>query len=131
MEKRYGLKIGDDIIYLKAVLFDDTTLQPLDEIQEKLYNMLINTDKVINLTDLNIMPNKGAIWNGTSFSDTESRILDETSLDSNGKKYTDLYIFAYLQNDIVMGLSSYDKGNEKSEMMAAALSSDPQIIEME
>ena len=131
MQKRYGLKIGDDLVYLTSVIFDDTTLEPIDQMQEKLFNMLSNADAVIDLTNLDRMPHKGATWNGVSFSENESSPIDEASLNSNGKRYTDMYTFAYLQNNIVIGLSNYDKGNEKSEMMAAALSSDPQIIEME
>jgi hypothetical protein len=131
MEKRYGLKIGDDVIYFASVLFKNETLDPMDEGQERLLALLSNTDTIINISEMDRYPHKGATWDGLSFPDTHSTLLDETSLDSRGKKYFDFYRFALLENNIVLGVYTYDKTEEKSAMMVAALSSDPQIIEME
>ena len=131
MEKRYGLKIGDDVIYFASVLFKNETLEPMDEGQEKLLALLSNTDTIINISEMDRFPHKGSTWDGLSFSDTHSTLLDEATLDSRGKKYFDFYRFALLKNNTVLGVYTYDKTEEKSAMMVAALSSDPQIIEME
>jgi hypothetical protein len=126
MEKKYGLKIEDDVIYLTSVRLNETTLEPYDETQALLLNMLLNTDTIINVTDLDILPIKGATWDGVSFS--ESRSLLDPAVNQN---YKELYRFVYLQNNIVIGWSSYNKNDERAPMMVAALSSNPQIIEMQ
>jgi len=134
MQKKYGLKIGEDVVYIASVDFDDSTNLPLDENEKQKYTIYSTVDSVIDITNLETIPAVGSTWNGSLFSEHNPELLNQPLSDNDMpgiKNHSDYNRFAFLQNNILLGLVYYKKGEERHEALIAALSSNPQVVEIE
>jgi len=134
MKKNYGLKIGEDVIYFTTIEFDDVTALPLNESESNRLNILLNVDTIINITDLDTVPTVNSTWDGISFSDSNQELLYQPLSDLGPrivKRHIDYDRFAFIGNNILLSSFYYGKNSPTHEAIVAALSSDPQVIEME
>jgi hypothetical protein len=132
MQKKYNLKIGEDLVYFTSIDVDDETNLPINENDINKFNMLSSVDKIINITDLNTVPQNGSIWNGESFSVHDEGLLDQpiSNLGIKGiKTHKEYHRFAFLQNNVLLGSFYYRKDKEDHELFVAALSSNPTVVE--
>jgi len=134
MQKKYGLKIGDDVIYFTSIDFDDITLEPIDDSAKFIFNVLSKVDLIMDITDLPEVPIINSTWNGNSFSENEIDGLNKPFGDpsiSGIKNHSEYNRFAFLQNNVLLTGFYYRKNLERHEALIAALSSNPQVVEIE
>lgn len=131
MEKKYSLKIDEDIIYFTSIDVDSDSHLPINQSDNHRNSMLSNVDTIINISDLETVPVNGSIWNGESFSNNNPELMNQpiSSLDNKGiKTHKDYYRFAFLQNNVLLGSFYYRKDKPDHELFVAALSSNPTVI---
>ncbi len=120
--KYFSLIVEEDVIPFQRIEINDETGIPIEENEIGIYNMLISDPKVVNVSHLDYVPLIGSEWNGTDFIDPLNQEVRPVI-----RKDPDPNRFSFMvdnKHSIYYVLSS----NEKNDMMAAALSSDPKII---
>jgi hypothetical protein len=134
MQKKYGIKIDDDTIDFLSVSFDSETQLPKDNEALGLFNILSNTTQVLNISNLDYLPENGSVWDGESFSqEREVSINSIVSISGNSSAeitHEGFERFAFLNNNTLVGIFYYNKSKTSNEMLIAALSSSPEIVDL-
>lgn len=119
--KYFNLIIEDDVIPFQRIEINDETGLPVEAYEVGIYNMLISNPKVVNVNHLDYVPLIGSEWNGTDFIDPlNQEVRPVRRQDPDPSRFSFMVDNKHL---IYYVLSS----NEKNDMIAAALSSDPRI----
>lgn len=134
MNKKYGIKIDEDTIDFLSISFDSETNLPKDSDGFGLFNILSNTTKVLNISDLDYIPETQSTWDGQSFSQRRELSIDSTvSVSGNTSaevSHNGFNRFAFLNNNQLLGIFYYSKENTQNDMIVAALSSSPEIVDL-
>lgn len=134
MNKKYGIKIDEDTMDFLSVSFDSETNLPKDSDGLGLFNILSNTTQVLNISNLDYIPETRSIWDGESFSQRREISVDSTvSISGNTSaevSHNGFNRFAFLNNNQLLGIFYYSKENAQNDMIVAALSSSPEIVDL-
>ena len=134
MNKKYGIRIDEDTIDFLSVSFDSETNLPKDSDGLGLFNILSNTTQVLNISNLDYIPETQSIWDGESFSQRRELSIDSTvSISGNTSSevsHNGFNRFAFLNNNQLLGIFYYSKENAQNDMIVAALSSSPEIVDL-
>ena len=134
MNKKYGIKIDEDTIDFLSISFDSETNLPKDSDGLGLFNILSNTTQVLNISNLDYIPETQSTWDGESFSQRREISVDSTvSISGNTSaevSHNGFNRFAFLNNDQLLGIFYYSKENAQNDMIVAALSSSPEIVDL-
>lgn len=129
MYKKFGLQINEDIVDFEIMELDETTKLPKNEDTLSIYNNFLNTEKILDISELAYIPERGSIWNGTNFilNDKIAILQDDTNLI--------FYKFVLLDRNNVVLINMPFKKDIKfmtphSEMLIAAFSSNAKIIDL-
>jgi hypothetical protein len=131
--KEFKLKIDDDYIPFISIEVDDNN-DVINKEDLGMYNICISDPEVIDISYLTYVPQKGSSWDGKNFSvklfkDMNdfvemSNITTNVNLNKNYKK------FAFIKNNILLGQIYQDLNNPNYQMLIAAFSSNPKIVEV-
>lgn len=123
MKKTFNLLIGQDTVPFFAIDVDDNTNEPesLDK-QKKLFAFQ-NNARIVNISHLNYKPDYDS-----EYSEEEKNFLNSTKSTAITLQ-EGTYAFAYLVDNIFYGASYLRAGDPRMDMLIAAMSSNPIIVE--
>lgn len=117
----FALKIESDIINFLSIPTDDSGV-PVNEHDLPFFEVLSSDPTILDISSFTYNPYPDSEWNGTEFVDTENReLLPMPVINENDRK------FAFLVNNkykLFYGIVEVPA----TEMIIAALSSDPKVI---
>ena len=119
--KYFSLVVDGDVVPFQRIELNDETDVPVEENEIGIYNMLISNPKVVNVNHLDYVPLIGSEWDGKDFIDPlNQEVRPVRRQDPDPNRFSFMVDNKHL---IYYVLSS----NEKNDMLAAVLSSDPSI----
>jgi hypothetical protein len=128
MKTTFSLLIGEDKIPFFGIDVDENG-EAVEESQSKKLYAFRNGARIVDTSDLGYLPHYGSIYSEES----RTFALPE-GFENHRTNYVledGVTVFSYLVDNVYYGSSFIKSGNEKMDMLIAAMSSDPQIVENE
>lgn len=111
--------IGEDYIPFTAIEYDETSIEKKDLALKQVHETLINFPSIVDISNLDYVPDQDSIWDGINFTGYESskKLQSEQALLSKRVAFLidNKYKFFYALN----------QESEKGKMLYAALLSNP------
>jgi hypothetical protein len=126
--KTFSLLIGEDKIPFFAIDVDENG-EAVEESQSKKLYAFKNSARIIDTSNLGYLPAYDSIYDEES----GSFALPEGLVNHRSEYVLEdgVKVFSYIVNNVYYGSSFIRSGTEKMDMLIAAMSSNPQIVENE
>lgn len=119
--RNFFINVDEDKIFLASVEFDSETMLLTNTLLQNMFDALSSSPSVIDISNLNYMPNIGDVWDGSNF-------INENGISSKNKPdiAQNNTSFSFLVNGVHSHYWTF-MGNADTNMTVAALKSNPTI----
>lgn len=121
MKRNFYLNIDEDKILLNSIEFDSETMTSIDPLLSNMFETLSLSPVVIDISNLEYRPVVGDVWDGSNFKNDNGISVGEKLDITEGNTS-----FSFLVNNVHSHYWIF-VGNSDSNMLIAALQSNPEI----